>query len=1149
MRKRFSLAGRYPYLFLLFLVAFGLKAQPQDFERAIWLAPQTPGVQLDSLLVLPQSVWAFAPDGRPIDTALYFFDGALQRLFLNATLTEDSLRVVYRVLPAGTHLPIFRKDTALIITAPTGSLPLYDLAPTANSRTDFEPFAGLNKSGSLSRAISVGNSQDAVLNSNLNLQLAGDLGEQTQIRASITDNSLPIQPDGSTQNLREFDRVYLELTNQDFGQVRAGDFNIGRSPAYFLNYDKRVSGAGVTTAPFQVGKGKMQVDAVGSLARGKFARNQFQGREGNQGPYRLQGNSGELFIIIISGSERVYIDGVLLKRGQEYDYVMDYNTGELTFTALRPITKDRRISVEFQYTEQNFLRTLGAGAVTWESSKWRHAVRVYSEQDNPNQPLRDELSGAQRQILATAGADPNKALVPSFAPQDFDPERPLYRLTDSLGIDSIFVYSNNPNEVLYQVSFTLIGPNGGDYMVDNASAANGRIFKWVPPVGGVPQGQYLPVRRLPVPTQLQVVSFETGYQISKNHQIALQVARSNDVANRLSDLPGSAQTGWAGKLGYGGQQRLGAAVLEISGDAEVVEADFKTVERIRNIEFQRDWNLTNVQLFDQQLANLQFSLAHDSGWRVGYGLQQFKNGAVFTGYKNLLQAGIQKQRTRGTLNASYLSAQDSAGSSQFFRQRSVLTHFLRPKFWVGINSESEYNRFENRPTGLPSYWFFEGLALMGVGDTNKNFLEWGYFRRTDDTLAGENFARASVANGVRLRGNAKSERWGHLELQAAYRALQIVENTAAETQNNLTGRLRYNHKFWKNLLQLTAFYETGIGAEPVRNLTYIRVPAGTGTHTWNDYNGNGIPELDEFEPARFADEATYVRTFLLSNAFQRTSVIKVGGSVGIQPKGVLKSTQPIAKFVKRWSTLTNFQSDQQNLLTGTTNALNPFVQPATDTLVVAGLRSVRNSVFFNRGILKFGGDYTYQLNETRNLLSFGVEGVVVQEHILNLRYQFAEAYQLRSTMRSGNKENSAQGLLTRNYNIAIDEILGAFIFQPGNKFKLTTDYRYGTKLNMGDGGQQLEAHQVGLELSLNDPKLVSFEMRVDYINNQFVGDAQTPVGFEMLNGLRNGSNTVWRTGIQKSINNYLQFSLSYEGRTAPNRPTVHLGSLQVKALF
>ena len=58
--------------------------------------------------------------------------------------------------------------------------------------------------------------------------------------------------------------------------------------------------------------------------------------------------------------------------------------------------------------------------------------------------------------------------------------------------DSIYVYSANKNDVLYNLSFTDVGFGKGNY-VPVTGNTNGQVYMWVQPVNGVPQGEWDPV--------------------------------------------------------------------------------------------------------------------------------------------------------------------------------------------------------------------------------------------------------------------------------------------------------------------------------------------------------------------------------------------------------------------------------------------------------------------------------------------------------------------------------------------------------------------------------------------------------------------------------------------------------------------------------
>lgn len=92
-----------------------------------------------------------------------------------------------------------------------------------------------------------------------------------------------------------------------------------------------------------------------------------------------------------------------MKRGEQYDYIIDYNTADLTFTPNRLITNQSRIIVEFEYANQAYVRSVVFYNLNYHRKNHRISLNSYQEQDASNQPLFQELDDDQKRFLASLG--------------------------------------------------------------------------------------------------------------------------------------------------------------------------------------------------------------------------------------------------------------------------------------------------------------------------------------------------------------------------------------------------------------------------------------------------------------------------------------------------------------------------------------------------------------------------------------------------------------------------------------------------------------------------------------------------------------------------------------------------------------------------
>lgn len=1118
-------------------------------------------VVLDTFTLVP-GTFSVLHNNKTLDTSRYFIDEINGILLLKDTVGIDTLQVTYRVFPFSLNKTYSHKSTNRM---EEGEVKFKDpfKYTLVNKTEDIFNTGSLNKSGNISRGVSVGNNQDLAVNSNLSLQLSGKLSDNVNVLASVTDNNIPIQPDGNTQQLQDFDQVYIKVFT-DKASLIAGDFWMKRPRSYFMNYNKRTQGASFNLLfGDEKEKEKMFNDlrVSAAISKGKFARNIIQGIEGNQGPYRLRGAENETFIIVLAGTEQVYIDGELLQRGQEKDYIIDYNTAELIFTPNRPITKDRRIIVEFQYSDKNYARSIVEVNDYFIYKKWQLGINVYSEQDAKNQPLQQILSDENKLLLASVGDSLQNAFAPGIDSTGFINNQNMYSMVSMFGYDSVFVFSVSPDSALYKLNFSFVGQGRGNY-VQSGFTAFGKVFKWVPPdtVNNViiKKGNYEPVILLVSPKQRQMVSATARYNYKDNSAVFIEAAYSNFNQNTFSDLDKNDDGGAAIKTGINHKQALGNKAfpwyLIANADVEFMQNTFTPIERFRAVEFERNWNILNQRLTDNQfISDVQIGLEKKNTARLLYGFNSFLSGNNFRGFKNNIITNI---NTKGWIVNGTGSYLQSSGliKTQFLRHKYVLSKSLK-YITIGYRDEHEHNMFYFPGSDSllrNSYRFYDWEAFVQNPDTLR--IQYGLFfrQRTDWLYDTTTINKAAVADQYGARFALMQTNNHQIRAQFANRVLRITDSrlTTQRPENSLLTRFEYDVKLIKSVITASVFYETGTGQELRRQFIYIEVPAGQGQYAWIDYNENGIKELNEFEIAVFPDQAKYIRSFIPGDEYIRTYNNQYSQTVNVNPARIWSNKKGIKKILALFSDQAALRVDRKTSLLDASKAYNPFLKAIADTSLLSLSSLFRNTLFFNRTGYAFSCDYTYQETGLKSLLANGFDSRNSKSHQFRLRWNIVKKIAFFLDAEKTEKSNLSDFLNNRNYFINQHNIKPKFVWQPDNIFRWSVEGEYTEKHNVPDyGGEQAYITNLGTEMRYSSVNKGSILAGFNYIQIKFTGLGNSPVAFEMLSALQNGKNYTWNVTWQQNLSKNMQININYLGRKSETAKVIHTGNIQVRAFF
>ncbi len=454
------------YIFAVLLLASSAGAAP-GIRRTLHLAPPQPAsLQLADSFLIPGSFLVRAGSvSLGEGSGGYRVDLFNSVIHLPPSVIADSLLLIkYRYLPLGIPRVFFHR-VAPVPGQEVMSAGRKISSPVAH-QVDLSTEGSLFVAGSKTIGIRFGAGKDPSLDQSLNVQLHGTLAGDVEVVASLSDENSPIQPEGTTAELKELDKVVIELRRKE-NEVSIGDCFIRTRGFQYLNLERKMQGI-----LGSISQGSWRTLFAAASTKGEFSSVEFEGTEGKQGPYYLGDQLGRAggMVVVLAGTERVWLDGRAVGRGSDRDYIIDYTTGALTFTERNLITAQSRISVDFQYTRENYRRTV---YITTTTGPLSDAVTVraglFREADDASHPLEWTLSETERQALAEAGDDEESSSLVSFT--YVGPGEGQY--------DTLHVVFLIPHESgTWTASFSPVGDGHGEYR------AVGDLFEYYGPNGG-----------------------------------------------------------------------------------------------------------------------------------------------------------------------------------------------------------------------------------------------------------------------------------------------------------------------------------------------------------------------------------------------------------------------------------------------------------------------------------------------------------------------------------------------------------------------------------------------------------------------------------------------------------------------------------------
>ena len=1013
---------------------------------------------------------------------------------------------------------------------------------------------GIQKSGALVRGFTFGSNRDFQLNSGLRLQLNGKLSEDIEIVAALTDENTPIQPEGNTETLNEFDKVFIELRHKN-AVGTFGDYVLNVKDNEFSNINRKLQGL---KGDFFFGDTKGTIAVASS--RGKFNTNRFNGQDGNQGPYRLYGINNERAIILIAGTERVFVDGEQMKRGENNDYTIYYSNSEVTFTPKRLITSASRIAVDFEYSDQSFKRNFfGADFSTkWLNDKIKIGIGYFREGDDQNNPIDYSFTNDDLTILKQAGNDRNSAVksgVALAAPDSTGRFQGIYtRIDTTINSQPFSYYKFLPgnSSSIYNVTFTYVGNSNGDYTKE--SLGNYRF-------AGIKQGVYLPIIYLPMPEMKQIGNLSLGAELADGINLAAEFSGSDWNKNLFSNLNKSQDFGYARKFLFSIAQReikfgnFSIGKVGLSLKDRFVQSRFTSLNRIDDVEFNRYYNLPQ-QISDDQIlreAELNYSPAANLSLNTKYGY--LKEGNAFSSnriFSEMNFADTKKYKFNYVID--YVDSKNQGALSSWMRQNGSAS-YLFGSFKPGIDFlyENKEDKISSKDSLLlTSLKYVETAPFVEYSNSSGLDFRIGYSLRDEYFPLNGLMLKQSTSTAQQFQISYKGLREFNTSMNLTFRNKKFSNEFSQRGLTNnqsvlLLSQSRFN--FGNGFIVGDLYYQAATEQTARLQKIFIKVTKGTGNYIYlGDLNNNGIPDENEFQLTAY--DGDFVLITIPTDKLYPVIDLKTNTRWRIDFSREVKGNSLWSTILKPLSTETFWRVEENSNISDTKQIylmnLSKFLN---DSTTVNGTQTFQNdfNLFQNRNDFSIRIRYTQR--KSLNQYSGGVERSYFSERGIRIRFKMIEEVSNQTEITNQNDNMISPPSTNRAREVTRNSFLTDFSYRPVQNIEV------GFKIESAKSVDALPT--VPTTVDMNSVTLrfnYSFEnlgrLRIEGERTELTSSSSSyNIPFEITKGNVIGKNYFWRAFFDYRLTSLIQTSISYDARMQGSSRVIQTMRAEAKAYF